>query len=204
MVMNTCTECSYRGGDTEAFCPRCGHPLVREAGEPYGFATDKLPTWQVPTSGPHGETYSDEANITRIGMPAWHPQGAYLAERTQETSAGPLTPAHTGRSRSGRSKARRRYVSGLVVGILPLVLYLVGYAHVLGVNTVPTLSAFASGTFLTASLAGCTLYLVECAIAAVCILPRRARAFGWGMSTMLLLDPLIALLAALMAPSLTR
>ncbi len=88
---------------------------------------------------------------------------------------------------------QRQYFLGLVLGLIPLIIFLVGFGLVIG-----TPGSF----FIYAIFASAILYIIEFIVTIVFLVIDRLRFVGYGLLTAFLATPIIAVAGCLVIPNL--
>ncbi|MDQ6645188.1 MAG: hypothetical protein M3Y76_12135, partial [Chloroflexota bacterium] len=92
---------------------------------------------------------------------------------------------------------RKHYFLGLVLGLIPLVIFLVGFGMALGNQ-----GGVASGLGFPLVLLGFMLYLVELIITITYLTNKKERFVGYGLLTAFLVTPIVAAVGCSVIPTL--
>jgi hypothetical protein len=201
--MRICPSCGYANADDATKCVLCGHSLasaeppaeaapagapeapfvVAPAAEPPQLAILAPPTPAPPTPAPYPlppvSAYAAAPPPPQpYGMPAPAPASAGMLP--------PRPPLVMPRPQLSRIQQRNRYLLGLGLGIIPL---LIGLATVgtIVTHSIPILSDN-SGLGVLAALA---LYVASFIAMIVCLAIDRARPVGYGLLTMVVASPIL-------------
>jgi hypothetical protein len=124
-----------------------------------------------------------------------------MPEEDQGTSQGPgqPPPAPPVPLPLTQQQKRRQYFLGLACGLLPVILFLLGYGITLGTqgNSLNNLSAL-----LVLSLLGLFLYIVELIVTIMLLMNKKLRFAGYGLLTAFLATPIVTAIGCTVLPNL--
>jgi hypothetical protein len=88
---------------------------------------------------------------------------------------------------------QRQYFLGLVLGLIPLIIFLVSFGLVTGTS---------GGFFIYGIIASAVLYVIEFIVTIVFLIIDRVRFVGYGLLTAFLVTPVVAVAGCLVIPNL--
>jgi len=166
-----CASCGYENPDDVTNCQQCGRSLIAAAAAPP--APDPMaglpPPPVMPTATP---TTADPLPLVppaappRVFPPPYRRPPSY-------TAPPPLTP------QSSDQRNGRNYLTGLVIGFIPVLFFWLAAGQSFSGN---------SGPFLQFAGIG---YLLELVLMIGTLVDKNTRSFGYGLLTMVLAGPII-------------
>lgn len=126
--------------------------------------------------------------------PAGQPPSESEAEESQPKVEMHSPPAAPIPLPSTQRLKRRQYLLGLVLGLIPLIVFLVGYGIALG-------TAGGSLNALATSLLGLLLYIVELVVTIVFLSIKQTRFAGYGLLTAFLATPIVTAIGCSVLPN---
>ncbi len=173
--MRTCPSCGVVNADDATTCILCGRALVPvERPEELAFAAASSP--------PEPEQPAPAAPPPPTAQPVPPPPPTMPA-----TAATPTRPAIVPHPRFSRAQWRKRYLLGLGLGFIPVLIALacVGTILTRGTPTIPV-NIIVSGV-----IAASVLYIAVFIGMIVCLSIDRLRPIGYGLLTMVVAGPII-------------
>lgn len=189
--MRECPSCGFANPEHAVNCQQCGRvlPVAREetppevstpsAGPPGGPAIMPPPLATPPPPATPPVTPLPSATVLPPPPPPFYPYGAQ-----------PAPPPIPMQPRGTQQGGRRQYFLGLGLGFIPLLLALIGVG--LSVQTNNATAGAIAGVLLLLALGG---YIAEFIGMIVCLSLARVRSVGYGLLTMVVATPVIAVIS---------
>ena len=177
--MRICPSCGYANADDPTRCLLCGRPL----------ASAEPPAEAAPAGAPEAPfVVAPAAEPPQIATPAPSTPAPYppLPLAPPAAAPPPRPPLVMPRPQLSRIQQRNRYLLGLGLGIIPLLIGLATVGTIVN-HSIPILSDN-SGLGVLAALA---LYVASFIAMIVCLAIDRARPVGYGLLTMVVASPIL-------------
>ncbi|WIG61235.1 MAG: hypothetical protein OJF49_003983 [Ktedonobacterales bacterium] len=180
--MRECPSCGFANPENVVRCQQCGRPLPmarEEAPPPVSTPGAPPPDTSLPPPPAMPTVAPTPPPVLPPPPPPTYPYGA-----------PPARPPIPMQPRAGQRGGRRQYFLGLGLGLIPLLLALIGVGFAAQSNNVAASNA--ASVLLLVALVG---YIAEFIGMIVCLSLARVRSVGYGLLTMVVATPVIAVIS---------